>query len=325
MPEQLELNSSTYAILDSSTEFAIIVMDTRGRIMIWNEGARRLMIWEPHEMVGQTIHRIFTPEDVAAGIPEKEMGTALEGGRSPDERWHLRKDGSRFWGSGMMTPLRTEKGEIIGFVKIVRDLTERKEAEERQRLLTAELQHRIKNILAMVHSIAVQTLGSDEGLKDAREAFTARLEALTHAHDILTEVSWTPAPIVEIIKRALGPHIPLRRERIQVKGPEYIQIDARSALALLLILHELATNAVKYGALSNDVGTVVVQWDVGAAESRLSMEWQEQGGPPVAEPKKKGFGSRLVQLGLKSQGGSAKLFFDREGLRCTIDIPIEAR
>jgi PAS domain S-box-containing protein len=281
MAEQLELNSSTYAILDSSTEFAIIVLDTRGRIMIWNEGARRLMIWEPHEMVGETVHRIFTPEDVAAGIPEKEMGTALEGGRSPDERWHMRKDGSRFWGSGMMTPLRTDKGEIIGFVKIVRDLTERREAEERQRLLTAELQHRIKNILAMVHSIAVQTLRSDAEIENARDAFTARLQALTEAHDILTEVSWTAAPVIEVVRRALEPHMPLRRERIQVKGPESVRIDARSALALLLILNELATNAVKYGALSNDVGTVLIRWDVAATggEIRLNLEWQEQGGP----------------------------------------------
>src|SRR5205823_10574458 len=107
-------------------------VDTRGHILIWNEGGRRVMGWNPEEMVGQTVHHFFTPEDVAAGVPEKEMGVALEGGRSPDERWPLRKDGSRFWASGMLTPLRTGKGEVTGFVKIVRDLTERREAEERQ-------------------------------------------------------------------------------------------------------------------------------------------------------------------------------------------------
>jgi PAS domain S-box-containing protein len=320
---ETERTPSTRAILDSSTEFAIILTDTRGRITIWNEGAHRIMGWTSEEMVGQGLHRIFTPEDVAAGVPEREMGLALEGGRSPDERWHARKDGSRFWASGILNPLKGDTGEVLGFVKIVRDLTERREAEERRKLLVSELQHRIKNTLAMVHSIALQTMRGDTDIDHARTAFTARLMALANAHDVLTEVSWTAAPIRDIIQRVLLPHVSPDSERIDLSGPLEVRLGARTALALSLTLNELITNAVKYGAFSNDAGRISIDWHVvtDSTGEHLKLRWRERGGPPVSAPAKKGFGSRLIEAGFGSSGSST-LTYEPDGVVCEIETTL---
>ena len=126
-------------IVQSAVDYAIVGMDLHGRILSWNEGARRVLGWSEDEMRGQSAHRFFTPEDVAAGKVEAEMAIAIEQGRALDERWHLRKDGERFWASGELMPLRDDGGAIDGFVKILRDHTEQRAAEARLRSLNATL------------------------------------------------------------------------------------------------------------------------------------------------------------------------------------------
>ena len=572
-------------ILGSATDYAIIAMDRGGRVTRWNTGAERILGWREDEILGDPAHVIFTPEDRAAGRPETEMALALRDGSAPDERWHLRKGGERFWANGELMPLRDERGATQGFLKILRDrtqqraddatlhkvqdqlhlavaatdigifdydlvtgnlgwdarvcalfglppdaevsyavflaglhpddrsgvdqavkavleptsdgtydvvyrtvgladgverwisakgqaffaqgrpvrfigtvrditesrhaeqtlreteeryrlaaratndaiwdwnlgtdhirwneavqtlfgyateevgasgawwkahihpddrervkasiltviegstdhwsdeyrflradhthasildrgyvlrdesgkavrmigamldITARKKAEEHQRLLTAELQHRVKNTLAMVQAIASQTLRGVTDLEEAREAFGARLISLGRAHDILTLASWTAAPIADVVDGALSVHRQTDAARIRVTGPNVL-LGAKPALALALALHELATNATKYGALSGESGQVDLRWHVvhKGEQPRFCLTWSEIGGPSIlAQPTRRGFGSRLIERSFASEvGGEVKLTYAPTGLVCRLETLLAA-
>jgi two-component sensor histidine kinase len=198
-----------------------------------------------------------------------------------------------------------------------------KEAVARQQLLSGELQHRIKNTLAMVGAIANQTMRGED-VKAAREGFAARLMTLSHAHDILTRTSWTAAPIKEVIDGALAPH-GSGPGRIRTSGPDLL-LQPKQALALSLAVHELATNAMKYGALSNGSGTVDIVWSEEIIEAMPSFRftWSESGGPPVSEPApdRKGFGSRLIERMLTNDfAGKVQISYRPEGAVCELIAP----
>ncbi len=167
-------------IVESAKEYAIITLDPQRRILTWNSGAQRLLGYAGHEVMGQLGDMFFTPEDRVAGAPAREVHLAQTEGRGDNERWHVRKNGSRFWGSGVMLP-----GGHGKFVKIFRDRTEERRAEQRQRLMVDELNHRVKNTLAIVQSLAQQTFRAGEASERARLAFEGRLEALATAHNVL--------------------------------------------------------------------------------------------------------------------------------------------
>ncbi|HEV2605209.1 MAG TPA: PAS domain S-box protein [Microvirga sp.] len=307
-------------IINSATDYAIISKDLEGRILSWNEGARRILGWTEEEILGQTAHRYFTPEDVAAGQVEQEMRTALRDGSSPDERWHLRRDGSRFWATGELMPLRDDAGAVVGFVKVLRDATEQRRAGEHQRLLINELNHRVKNTLATVQSIASQTLRNADTAEGAREAIEDRLMALSRAHDVLTRENWEGANLHEIVAQAVAPYSSRGEDRLHLRG-EPVRLPPRMALALAMALQELATNAVKYGALSNETGQVRIAWRDG--DGRLHLTWTEQGGPPVKAPSRRGFGTRLIERSLASDlDGEVRIAFEPSGLVCTVDAPL---
>jgi PAS domain S-box-containing protein len=194
-----------------------------------------------------------------------------------------------------------------------RDLTERKQAEDLQRLLLNELNHRVKNTLATIQAITAQTLRAARDLPSAREALDRRIRSMAQAHDLLTLRAWTGANLTDVVMRALDAFAPAQ---VNMSGTA-VDIAPRQALALSLALHELATNAAKYGALSCAEGRVSVQW--GIQDGKLHLDWEESGGPPVVPPKQKGFGSRLLeQLVLHDLGGQAKLNYDAGGVRCNI-------
>ncbi len=306
------------AILDSSTDYAIIVTDLNGRVTNWNEGARRIMGWSEGELLGRSTKIMFTPEDVQRDRLQAEMRMALDEGRAADERWHLRKDGSRFWASGLLTPLRVE-GEVEGFLKILRDRTQERETQENERLLAHELQHRVRNTLAMVQAIASQTF-RESSTPASRDTFSKRIVALSQANEVLTRAGWTAAPIADIVTGATIPHC-AGPERFTVSGPP-IEIAARAALALTLALHELCTNASKYGALSAESGHVTIDWDV-VEDTTFRLRWAERGGPAVSKPSRKGFGTRLIEGSLGPQfDGAVRTDFDPEGLTCTFQAPL---
>ncbi|HEY4140420.1 MAG TPA: sensor histidine kinase, partial [Pseudolabrys sp.] len=200
-----------------------------------------------------------------------------------------------------------------------RDLSETKRADELQRLLTNELNHRIKNSLATVQSIVTTSLRTAEDLEAARESVNARIVSLAGAHDLLTDRNWSGANVCDLVARAIAP---FASSHIVVEGPS-LDVTPKQALALSMALHELGTNAAKYGALSQPGGRVELRWNV--ENEQLHLAWREIGGPTVVAPSRRGFGSRLLE-GVLSQdlGGQSRLEFAADGVRCSITAPLEA-
>jgi PAS domain S-box-containing protein len=316
--------------VESAKDYAIFTLDLAGRITGWNTGAENLLGWSEDEALGSPVNLIFTPEDNAEAIAEEEMRLAVTEGRADDNRWHLRKDGSRFWANGLMMPMRDDAGGLTGFLKILRDLTEAQLASEHQQILIHELNHRVKNTLATVQAFTTQSLRSAASLADAREAITGRLIALAKAHDVLTSENWEGADLDRLVDDALRLHNVVR-PCCRWQG-DRVRVVPRTALALSMMLHELAANASVHGALSNETGTVTVSWIVveaaglsGAERSRLNLRWQEQGGPPVTRPTHRGFGRRMMERSLANElGGEVRIHYDPAGVVCTVDIPLEA-
>jgi len=311
-------------VLEGSGD-CIKILDLDGRLQFMSEGGKRVMQVEdfgklkgcpwPDFWAGSgNANARAAVETAKAGGTARFRGAANTANGNP-----------RYW-EVQVSPIFGEDGKPSQILSISRDITELAEFQEQQKLLTAELQHRIKNTLAMVSAIANQTIRGDD-IEAAREAFTARLITLSHAHDILVQTSWISAPIKDVIEGALAPHRPGQGSRIDVSGPQML-LSPKPALAIALAVHELATNAGKYGALSNDDGKVNIFWKTKAngANSTFYFDWVETGGPRVVEPEqsKRGFGSRLIERMLKSDfGGEVQLHFKPDGLVCTLSAPLE--
>ncbi|WP_052600485.1 HWE histidine kinase domain-containing protein [Microvirga lotononidis] len=214
-------------------------------------------------------------------------------------------------------------GQPVRFPGISVDITERKKAEEHRELLINELNHRVKNTLATVQSIAFQTLRNADNPEAARAAMEARLLALSRAHDVLTRENWEGASLIEIVRGAMAPYRHERENRLHLEGPN-VRLTPRMALAIAMALQELATNAVKYGALSNVGGEVQISWLVKRkSEKRLHLTWSESGGPPVQPPPRRGFGTRLIERSLAQDlNGDVQIAFAPSGVICTVDAPI---
>ena len=317
-------------ILDSATDYAIFSMDPLRRITWWNAGAERLLGWAEGEIVGLPADVIFTPEDRESGAPARESEGAVRDGRVADERWHQRKDGSRFWANGLMMPLRDPargpEAPPLGLIKVMRDETARRRAEEQKTLLLHEMNHRVKNTLAAVQAIALQTVRGAADLPSFAAAFQARLVALARAHDLLTRENWEGAALGEVARAALAPNTAgaaaARVDLRACRGSDTVLPPAQ-AMALALALHELATNALKHGALSAPGGRVSLACRADPEDGAHLVEWVERGGPPIPRPPaRKGFGLRLLQRGLKTQAGmGADLRFEPDGVRCTLRLP----
>lgn len=191
-------------------------------------------------------------------------------------------------------------------------------SEAHLQLLVNELNHRVKNTLATVQSLIWQTLRSTDVNDEVRKRLDARIMALSAAHNVLTRENWESALLRDIADEALAPFRGATAGRLSVEGPP-VRVAPRAALAIAMALHELATNALKYGALSNDAGRVELRWEP-VGEDRLRLTWRERGGPPVARPVRKGFGSRLIERGLAHDlGGSVRIDYDPAGVVCTAD------
>jgi PAS domain S-box-containing protein len=430
-------------------DYAMLVMDPSGRVQSMNPGAQKILCYTPEEFIGLSADIIFTPEDLARNEAELERARALGDGRAEDERWHLRKDGTRFWGSGVLTALP----EGAGFIKIMRDLTVRRAAEdalraseerfrtlttsipqlvftcredgwrtwgspqwviytglsdkdsrgfgwleavhpddrdrtislwreamnggtylaehrirrakdteyrwhqtrahplphgndearewvgassdihqlralkESQHVLLAELQHRTRNLLAMVQSIIERSSRSATSIPGFVTDLTDRLRALSRAESIAPTAEQGAVDIRSLIQAELEAHIPKVQSasRVSVEGPS-LKIPAESAQPLMLALHELATNAVKYGALSQEEAHLDIRWHIEQEEDEpeVVLQWQERSVqmPPEEQRRRRGYGTELIERALPYQlSAETKLEFGADGVRCVVRVP----
>jgi two-component sensor histidine kinase len=220
--------------------------------------------------------------------------------------------------------LRSYSNLIGAAIERLRMMDELKEAIRDKDLLINELNHRVKNTLTTVQSIASQTLRTSPSMDHASSSIETRLFALSRVHNVLTERNWSSVELHEIVKQALEPYRDYLDKRIHVEGP-WVSLPPRMALALSMALQELATNAVKYGALSNGVGRIWVRWEIAEADGgeRLRLLWEEAKGPPVEEPSRRGFGTRLIERSLAQDlDGEVRIEFAPGGLVCTVDAPL---
>lgn len=312
------------AIIDGSDD-AIISIDLDLRITSWNDGATRLYGYQAEEVLGQPMTPLLPlvrrreDLDILARIRAGEKVCSYETSR-------IRKDGREVPISLTVSPIYDEDGAIIGASKIGRDDSPRLEAARLQEVLLREMKHRVKNILASVLAIARQTLGDMSVPQN--KVFTERVLALARAQDLLTRTPDDGAQLHDLVAEIISPYTP---ERFNCSGPP-VSLNSQMVMSLTLALHELATNAAKYGALSVDSGRIELCWRLGpdaqkAADDRvLVLEWIERGGPVVVKPARRGFGTMLLRdvptIELQADIG---LEYHPSGLRYTAKIPVSAQ
>ncbi|MCF4126246.1 HWE histidine kinase domain-containing protein [Methylobacterium sp. SyP6R] len=271
----------------------------------------------------------FTYDDlIAAILPEDRermqvaVRESIETRSDYDIEYRVRTPaGEVRWLQARGQPFYDADGAPSSMAGVTLDVTERKRGEEHRALLAEELNHRVKNSMATIQSIANQTLTHATSLSEARTAFNARLQSLSAAHDVLTRESWEGATLAEIVEEALHPFRTGAGLRFRIAGPP-VRLPPRLALAFVMALHELATNAVKYGALSNELGRVLLDWSV-TGDGVLRLRWEETGGPPVSAPARRGFGSRMIERVLAAEiGGTAAVDYRPGGVVASVEAPL---
>ena len=447
-PSDIDKEELFHLLVESAVDFAIITTDEEGLVTSWNSGGERLIGFREAEIVGRSGDVIFRPDDRAAGMPEAERATARKDGRAEDERWHMRKDGSLFWGSGLMMPLR----DGGGYVKIMRDRTASRIAEEqlatseerfrslavnipqlvfrardtgefgwvspqwvdytgltgaqsgdfnwltaihpddrvatldawkqaattglyqvshrirreadgsyrwhqtraspipaegadssewvgaatdvddlralqnRQQILLAELQHRTRNMLALVQAVARRTLRNATSLEAFAGEYESRLAALSRVQGLIASSAEATLDLRELVEAELRAHWDNDAERVSIEGPA-VDLPAATAQIIALALHELATNAVKYGAIGQPEGRLAVSWQVEdhARAPRLLLDWRESGVsmPGEGRPEREGYGLQLIERALPYQlDAEAKMDFTSDGVQCHVAMPL---
>jgi PAS domain S-box-containing protein len=321
-------NEEQLARVNSVTPSANYLFDFETGASIWVGGNTEAVYGHTvQELIaggGDLVRSLIHPDDFHhVGRRLAYLAQRPDGEVSEFELRVLRPDGTYRWILDRAVVFeRNADGRIVKTLSAAIDIDERKRAEERRTLLINELNHRVKNTLAAVQSIARQTLRSERDPAEMSEVFTARLVSLSAAHDILTRENWEGAGVREIVRVGLAP---FDETRITASGPE-VRVTARAAIALSMALHELATNATKYGGLSGDAGRVALTWRTRRMDDQVlfELEWRETGGPPVVAPKRRGFGSRLLSQGVRVDlNGVAELLFEPEGVICRITAPLE--
>ena len=310
-----EITTALLASIVESSDDAIVSKDLNGIVTSWNAAAERLFGYSAEEMVGRPIALLAPPE--RAG----EMPVILNRLRAGERIEHYetqrcRKDGSLVDISLTVSPIRDHTGRVIGASKIARNITEQVELRRRLDLLHREVDHRAKNVLQIVQALLHLTRATT--MEQYIAALEGRIRTLAFAHTQIAENQWRGAEIDRLLEEALMP-FRTSPEQIRLSGPRlFLQADAAQALAITV--HELATNASKYGALSSPCGSVRLHWEIAADQLRL--HWVERGGPPASAPSSHGYGMRVIESMLPHQTqGEARLEWRPEGLACAMVIP----
>jgi PAS domain S-box-containing protein len=279
------------ALIIENSDDAILSKDITGTVTSWNRGAERIFGYSADEMVGKHIITLIPRDRVSeeAGILER-----IRRGEHIDHFETVRrcKGGSLIDVSLTVSPIKDEIGKIIGASKIVRDITERKQAQARHDMLTGEIQHRTKNLFAVVQAVVARSFAGKNTVSEAHDAVVSRLGSLAQTHLMLMDHEWEGTELDELVRLELQPYA----DRVLANGPS-LTLSAKAAQNFALALHELATNAAEYGAFSRPEGRVYITWSVTNTNGsgQFTFRWQERGGPSVSPPTQKGFGSTVLE------------------------------
>ncbi|MFL5280501.1 MAG: sensor histidine kinase [Rhodopila sp.] len=295
--------------------------DLQGRMMLANHHTLTILDKSWSAVDGRT-DREFLDDTAQAEAVMANDRRIMESGQpaTVEEAIGHEYGHGRIWLS-TKTPMRDLDDWVTGLVGVSVEITELKRVEDRLRLMVNELNHRVKNTLATVQAIASQTLRRTD--PEVRLTLEARLRALAAAHDVLTQENWEGASLHDVIDGVLAPHGGAAQAQFEITGPP-LRLQPRAAVALSMGLHELTTNALKYGALSSAAGMVAIRWMIRPGDQpQLRIDWIERGGPPVTAPATRGFGTRLLERGLAQDlAGAVQLAFAPEGFVCSIDAPL---
>jgi len=318
--EQDQRLAATYEHVD----IGIAEVDATGRLTRVNEAICTITGYSREELLFSSLMDRTHPDDVARDRLNFRQQIAGGYDRYSIEKRFIRRSGEIIWISVTSSSVCDDEGHFLYGVRVVQDVTQRKMAEERQTALRDELNHRVKNTLATVQSLAAHTLCGPNVAEQPRRAFESRLLALARTHDQLSRQRWKSADFAETVEDIVAPYRIGQSRRVHTCGPS-VWLRPQTTLTLAMVLHELVTNAVKYGALSSPIGVLAVEWRVaGLDESRaLTIDWREKGGPEIKPPERKGFGSKLLEWGIvREMGGRVNPIYERSGFRAEVEIPL---
>ena len=301
------------AVVELSDD-VIISKDLDGIIISWNKGAERVFGYTAKEAIGQPI-TIVISED--RHDEERQILTRIRRGERIDhyETVRRRKDGSSVAVSLTVSPVKDADGKIVGASKIARDVTEQKRNQEQITILAREAEHRSKNLLATVQ--ATVHLSQSETADDLKRAIEGRIQALANVHSLFVKSRWIGAELSTVARQELTPYIQNHEARVRIEGPQVL-LEPNTAQAIAVTLHELATNAAKYGALSAPEGHIDVKWS--HTDGLLILLWTETGGPPVKTPTRQGFGGKVIKGMIDQLKGRTRFDWRPEGLVCEIAL-----
>ncbi len=321
--EEAERNAQLATIVGMSPD-AIISLAEDGTVLSWNPGAEQMFGYTADEIIGTSERILFTE---GAGQEFEEKYQHLRHGEHVlRDAVRRRKDGTLIDVAINAAPMRRPDGRIIGFSAVLRDISERTRVDKHLRVVMRELSHRTKNLLAVIMAMVRQTARASSDVAVLQSELIQRLQGLSASHDLLVAEDWAGASLEELIRAVLQPFIGSESEALECEGPS-VFVNATAAQNLGLALHELATNAAKYGALSTSEGRVRVMWSVasnGDGKPRLSLNWRERAGPAVAPPAVKGFGHIVIErVAAQALNATVAYEFPQEGVRWSIAIPAD--
>jgi PAS domain S-box-containing protein len=325
--ESFRENLGPFVVAAETTRMAMVFADATepgNPIIFTNDSFLALTGYGRKEVLGQNFNFIMAHAADAEALRqiEAEFEGHSDGGA---EILYRRKDGSEFWAALLISPVKDENGDVVQYFASFVDLSKHKDAQARSKMLIDELNHRVKNTLSAVQSIVRQALQSTSDPNAIRASIESRLFALSRSHDLLTRENWESAGLLDVVNDAVEPFVTPegRAERFSITGKN-VRFPPKEALALGIAFNELGTNAVKYGAFANEMGSILVSWTIEPRPegNRLLLRWQEKDGPIVTPPSRRGFGSRVLERGLAHElAGTVQVDYRSDGVVCTMNIP----